>query len=122
MMGGFGYQGAGYSLSQEILNDYWEDVVIDWETGSVLPMDPTKLAEMDARLNKLKTYSNRKQLEDNLLRNAFRQQHLVSISGGNERINYYLSGSFIGGHSEYVGDKTVHTTSTHVCLTSFCTT
>ena len=60
---------------------------------------------MDARLNKLKTYSNRKQLEDNLLRNAFRQQHLVSISGGNERINYYLSGSFIGGHSEYVGDK-----------------
>lgn len=105
MMGGFGYQGAGYSLSQEILNDYWEDVVIDWETGAVLPMDPTKLAEMDARLNKLKTYSNRKQLEDNLLRNAFRQQHLVSISGGNERINYYLSGSFIGGHSEYVGDK-----------------
>ena len=105
MMGGFGYEGSGYSLSQEILNDYWEDVIIDWETGAVSPMDPQKLAEMDARLNKLKAYSNRKQIEDYLLRNAFRQQHMISVSGGTDRVNYFLSGSFIGGHSEYVGDQ-----------------
>lgn len=105
MMGGFGYEGSGYSLSQEILNDYWEDVIFDWETGTVSPMDPQKLAEMDARLNKLKAYSNRKQIEDYLLRNAFRQQHMISVSGGTDRVNYFLSGSFIGGHSEYVGDQ-----------------
>lgn len=97
MMGGFGYQGAGYSLSQAILQDYMPAY------GEQVPAD--KLAEMDARLAVLKQYSNRKQIEDYLLRNAFQQQHLISISGGSERVNYFLSGSFIGDHSEYVGDQ-----------------
>lgn len=106
MMGGWGYQGDGYSLSQEIMNDYVWDVPIEWGDKTYAgAMDPERLAEMDSRLAMLKAYSNQKQIKDNLMRNAFRQQHLVSLSGGTERTNYYFSGSFIGGHSNYVGDK-----------------
>lgn len=97
MMGGFGYQGSGYSLSQSILNDYLPPF------GESI--DPSVLPEMDARLNALAKMSNQKQIEDYLLRNSFKQQHLLSVSGGNDKFNYYMSGSYIGGHSEYVGDK-----------------
>lgn len=98
MMGGFGWNGSGYSLSQGILNDYIPPY------GE--PVDPSIIPEMDARLKALASQSNRKQIEDYLLRNAFKQQHFLSVSGGTEKFNYFLSGSFIGGHSEYVGDKT----------------
>lgn len=97
MMGGFGYQGAGYSLSQAVFQDYMP------EYGEEVSAED--MAKIDARLAQLATLSNRKQIEDYLLRNAFKQQHLVSISGGSDRVNYFLSGSFIGGHSEYVGDQ-----------------
>ena len=101
MQGGYGNQGQGYSLAQEIINDYVNDY--NWETGAVTT--PERMAEMEARLDKLALNSNRKQIEDMLLRNSFRQQHNLSISGGSSKVNYYLSGSFSGGHSEYIGDK-----------------
>ena len=88
----------GYSLSYEILKDYAP-------TGSVADIPAEKLAEMNSRLDALAQVSNRKQIEDYLLRNAFKQQHNISLSGGNEKVKYYLSGSFIGGHSSYVGDQ-----------------
>ena len=95
MMGGFGYEGYGYSLSQEILNDYmWDD-----------PLSDERLQEMNGRMDLLAKQSNKKQIEDLLLRKAFQQQHHLSISGGSGKVNYYLSGSFIGGNSGYVGDN-----------------
>jgi len=96
-MMGFGYQGKGYSLSQEIIEEYLP--------GFGNTMSPENIAKMDARLNVLKQQSNRKQIEDYLLRNSFKQEHLVSLSGGKDKIKYYLSGSFVGGHSEYEGDE-----------------
>lgn len=90
----------GYSLSYEILKDY---APVGMQTVADIPAE--KLAEMNSRLDALAKVSNRKQIEDYLLRNAFKQQHNISFSGGNEKVNYYLSGSFIGGHSSYEGDK-----------------
>lgn len=98
-MGGYYYPGFfdygtnGYSLSQEILKDYLADDV------STIPA--TTLAEMNSRLDALAQRSNKKQIEDNLLRNAFKQNHMVSISGGGERVNYFLSGSYTGSNSSY---------------------
>lgn len=95
--GYFDYSKNGYSLSQEIMQDYLVD--------DISMLTPQQLAEMDGRLANLARNYNRKQIEDNLLRSALQHQHLLSISGGTDKVNYYLSGSFIGGHSSYVGDK-----------------
>jgi TonB-linked SusC/RagA family outer membrane protein len=98
MMGGFGYQGAGYSLSQEIIADYLP--------GYGNQMSDEDIAAMDQRLNVLKNQSNRDQIEKYLLRNSFEQLHNIAISGGENRYKYYLSGSYTNNHSEYEGDKT----------------
>ena len=95
--GYFGYSKSGYSLSQEIINDYTLDDMND--------LTAQQLAAMDSRLGKLATNYNRKQIEDNLLRSALQQHHMLSISGGTDKVNYFLSGSFIGGHSSYIGDS-----------------
>lgn len=91
--GYFDYGTNGYSLSQEILKDYLVDDV------TTIPAET--LAEMDGRLSQLAKVSNKKQIEDNLLHNAFKQNHMISISGGSERINYFLSGSYTGNNSSY---------------------
>uniref|UniRef100_UPI00242F127E SusC/RagA family TonB-linked outer membrane protein n=1 Tax=Bacteroides acidifaciens TaxID=85831 RepID=UPI00242F127E len=95
--GYFGYSKSGYSLSQEIINDYTLDDMND--------LTAQQLAAMDSRLGKLATNYNRKQIEDNLLRSALQHHHMLSISGGTDKVNYFLSGSFIGGHSSYIGDS-----------------
>jgi len=91
--GYFDYRKNGYSLSQDILKDYLVDDIADLSDG--------KIAEMDSRLAALAKLSNKKQIQDNLLRNAFKQNHMVSISGGGERVNYFLSGSYTGSNSSY---------------------
>lgn len=95
--GYFGYNTNGYSLSQEIINDYTLD--------DMSMLTEAQLAAMDSRLGKLATNYNRKQIEDNLLRSALQHHHMLSISGGTDKVNYFLSGSFIGGHSSYIGDS-----------------
>ncbi|WP_439710948.1 carboxypeptidase-like regulatory domain-containing protein, partial [Bacteroides acidifaciens] len=95
--GYFDYSKNGYSLSQEIINDYTLDDMND--------LTAQQLAAMDSRLGKLATNYNRKQIEDNLLRSALQHHHMLSISGGTDKVNYFLSGSFIGGHSSYIGDS-----------------
>lgn len=96
--GFFDYNTNGYSLSQEILKDY---LVND---PSELTDD--KLKEMDTRLNNLALQSNKSQIDDLLLRHALRQNHMVSVSGGSNKINYLVSGSYTGGHSAYQqGDR-----------------
>lgn len=89
----------GYSLSYEILKEY---APTGMQTVADIPAE--KLAEMNTRLDALARQNNRKQLEDYLLRNAFKQQHQISIEGGSEKVNYFLSGSFVGGNSSYEGD------------------
>lgn len=95
--GYFGDNTNGYSLSQEIINDYVLDDMND--------LTAEQLAALDGRLSKLAANYNRKQIEDNLLRSALEQHHMLSISGGTEKVNYFFSGSFIGGHSSYIGDS-----------------
>lgn len=97
--GYFDYSTNGYSLSQELLNSYMP------ESGDMNELSEEQTAEMNSKLAALGKLSNRKQIEDNLLRNAFEQHHMVSISGGSDKVNYYLAGSFIGSHSSYVGDS-----------------
>lgn len=95
--GYFGYSKNGYSLSQEIINDY--------TLADMNDLTAEQLAAMDSRLSKLAANYNRKQIEDNLLRSALEHHHMLSISGGTEKVNYFFSGSFIGGHSSYIGDN-----------------
>lgn len=97
--GYFDYSKNGYSLSQEILNRYIPD------SGNMNDLTETQKTEMNSKLDALAKQNNRKQIEDNLLRSAFEQHHLVSVSGGSEKADYYLSGSYIGSHSAYIGDK-----------------
>lgn len=95
--GFFDYETTGYSLSQEIIKDY---LVEDLST-----LTPEQLSEMNARFDKLAQQDNREQIRQYLLRNSMRQNHLLSISGGSERVNYYISGSFTGSNSAYIGDQ-----------------
>lgn len=82
---------SGYSSSIE--------AIIDHARGDI------GREEMDSRLAALAKLSNTKQIKDKLLRNEFTQQHFLSISGGTDKVNYFLSGSFNGGNSAYIGDK-----------------
>lgn len=91
--GYFDYSTSGYNLAQEVLRDYLTD--------DVSTLDPALISEMDGRLNKLAAQSNKKQIEDLFLRHAFKQNHLVSVSGGGDRVSYFLSGSFTGSNSSY---------------------
>ena len=79
--GYFSYSKSGYSLSQEIINDYTVEDMND--------LTAQQLAAMDGRLAKLATNYNRKQIEDNLLRSALQQHHMLSISGGTDKVNYF---------------------------------
>lgn len=91
--GYFDYGKSGYSLSQEIMKDYLVD--------DISMLQPEQLAEMDGRLALLAKQNNAKQIEDLLLRNAVRQNHMVSVTGGGDRMNYFISGSYTGAHSSY---------------------
>lgn len=92
-LGSYMYDGgsSGYSSSLE--------AIIDFDRGDITR------DEMDSRLAALSKLSNAKQIKDKLLRNQFTQQHFLSVSGGTEKVNYFLSGSFNGGNSAYIGDK-----------------
>lgn len=91
--GYFDYGTSGYNLSQEIIKDYLVD--------DVSTLSKEQLAEMDGRLSQLSVKSNKKQIEDLFLRHALRQNHMVSISGGGNKVTYFVSGSFTGAHSSY---------------------
>ncbi len=87
------YEGSssGYPESYQIFFDRSNGLIND--------------AEMDSRLAKLGKLSNSEQIKKNLLRNSFVQNHLISFSGGADKINYYLSGAYSESNSVYKGDK-----------------
>lgn len=82
---------AGYSKLYEI--------IIERDRGNITRQ------EMDAQLQQLSQFSNAQQIKDKLLRNSFTQQHFLSVSGSTEKVSYFLSGSFNGGNSSYIGDS-----------------
>lgn len=82
---------SGYSQSLGYIRDYLKDKITE--------------GQMNQGLDALSKLSNKKQIEEHLLRNSFNQNHLLSISGATDKVNYYLSGSYNGGHSSYVGDR-----------------
>lgn len=82
---------AGYSKLHEI--------ILEHDRGNITR------EEMDSRTKELAQLSNAEQIKDNLLRNSFSQQHFLSVSGSTEKITYFLSGSFNGSNSSYVGDS-----------------
>ena len=85
------YEGStsGYSPSYGFIFDY--------ENGRLTR------EQLTTKLDSLGNISNRKQVEDELLRNAFTQQHNLSFSGGSNKLTYYLALGYIGSHSGYDG-------------------
>ncbi|MDE7073797.1 MAG: SusC/RagA family TonB-linked outer membrane protein [Odoribacter sp.] len=82
---------GGYSPSYRLLFDY--------ENGEI------GREELLQKLDALGSRSNKEQIKDKLLRNAFTQRHNLSVYGGGDRLTYFLSGNYLGSHSGYQGDK-----------------
>lgn len=57
--------------------------------------------QLEEKLMILGGMSNKKQIEDKLLRTAIRHNHNISLSGGSEKFSYFLSGSYTGENSVY---------------------
>lgn len=90
---------SGYSQAIDLIKEFLP------ATDNPSEITAEQLGEIDNRLALLAKNHNRKQIEDHLLRNGFQQQHMLSISGGDEKVNYFLSGNYMGGNSSYKGDK-----------------
>lgn len=82
---------SGYSLSMGIIRDRLNNLITD--------------EQMYQRLGDLSNNSNTKQVKEELLRSSFKQSHMLSLSGGGDKVTYFLSGSYIGGNSSYIGDS-----------------
>ncbi len=82
---------SGYSQSLGYIRDFLKDRISE--------------SQMNKNLDDLAKLSNKDQIDEYLIRNAFTQNHLISISGATDKVNYYLSGSYNSNISSYVGDK-----------------
>ncbi|WP_165798445.1 SusC/RagA family TonB-linked outer membrane protein [Chitinophaga costaii] len=77
-------------------NSYWRQpptseavqLMFDAQDGKITA------AQRDQELARLGAVNNKKQLTDNLLRNAVTQQYNLSVSGGGVNSNYYVSGHY----------------------------
>ncbi|MCM1078264.1 MAG: SusC/RagA family TonB-linked outer membrane protein [Bacteroidales bacterium] len=58
-----------------------------------------------SQVNVLGKFSNSKQIVDNFYRNAFTQQHNISLSGGGERTSTYISLSYDQNRAQEVGNE-----------------
>ena len=77
----------GYSPSYGLIFDY-ENKAISRD-------------ELEEKLAALGRISNKKQIEDKLLRTAVRHNHTLALSGGSEMFSYFLSGGYTGENSVY---------------------
>ena len=89
LIGSYIYDGtaSGYSPSYGLIFDY-ENHKISRD-------------ELEEKLAALGQISNKKQIEDKLLRTAVRHNHTLALSGGSEIFSYFLSGSYTGENSVY---------------------
>lgn len=74
-------------------------LIFDYESGKITR------PELETKLKTLGSISNKKQIEDKLLRNAFTQNHNLTLLGGSEKLTYFLSGNYKSSTSSYQGDK-----------------
>lgn len=83
------YEGGanGYSPSYGLIFDYEKNNI--------------SRDELEEKLAALGRISNKKQIEDKLLRTAIRHNHTLALSGGSEMFSYFLSGSYTGENSVY---------------------
>lgn len=83
------YEGGanGYSPSYGLIFDYEKNKI--------------SRDELEEKLAALGRISNKKQIEDKLLRTAIRHNHTLALSGGSEMFSYFLSGSYTGENSVY---------------------
>lgn len=93
LIGGYIYEGGAGGYSPSLA------AIFDFESGNITR------EELESRLHTIGSVSNRKQIEKSLLRNAFTQNHNLTFSGGTDKLTYFLSGNYKGGHSSYQGDK-----------------
>ena len=70
-------------------------LIFDFENGRI------GRDELEEKLAALGRISNKKQIEDKLLRTAVRHNHTLALSGGSETFSYFLSGSYTGENSVY---------------------
>lgn len=93
LIGSYIFDGSssGYSPSYE--------AIFDFEQGKI---DREGLLN---RLNAIGSKSNKQQIKDKLLRNAFTQHHNLAFYGGSDKLTYFLSANYMGSHSGYKGDK-----------------
>ena len=77
----------GYSPSYGLLFDYENNKI--------------NRAKLEEELTALGMISNKKQIENKLLRSAIRHNHTLSLSGGSAVFSYFLSGSYTGENSVY---------------------
>jgi len=87
------FDGGKYGYSQSY------DAFLEYDRGNIT------LEERDARLNALSKLSNKKQVNDYLLRTGVRQNHYLSLSGGSDKFQFFVSGSYDKSGSQYVSDK-----------------
>lgn len=87
------YEGSksGYPDTYQVFFDHYNKLIDD--------------SEMDKRLASISSYSNRAELEKLFLRRSISQNHMISVSGGTNKMSYYLSGIFTGSNSNYIGDS-----------------
>ena len=83
------YNGRAYGYSPSY------GLIFDYENNKI------SRAELEEKLAALGTISNKKQIEDKLLRSAVRHNHTLALSGGSEVFSYFLSGSYTGENSVY---------------------
>ncbi|MEG2276910.1 MAG: SusC/RagA family TonB-linked outer membrane protein [Odoribacter sp.] len=91
LIGGYIFEGGsnGYSPAY--------GAIFDCEKGDITR------EELLSQLNAIGSVSNKKQIKDKLLRNAFTQHHNISLSGGSDKLTYFLSANYMGSHSGYQG-------------------
>jgi TonB-linked SusC/RagA family outer membrane protein len=59
------------------------------------------IGDADAQIDRLRQRSFRESLMDELYRDPILQQHAISVKGGDERVNYYISLGYIGSENEF---------------------
>lgn len=93
LIGGYIFDGSssGYSPSYAAIFDF-ENNIITRE-------------ELLTKLEAIGSISNKQQIKDKLLKNAFTQHHNLSFYGGGDKLTYFLSANYMGSNSGYEGEK-----------------
>ncbi|MBK5722350.1 SusC/RagA family TonB-linked outer membrane protein [Dysgonomonas sp. Marseille-P4677] len=87
--------------NERIFRDPVFDALVAYDSGSI------DKNELDKSLAYYSSLDNRNQIYDEFSRTAITHQHTLSVSGGNDKYKFYLSGNFINNneHDKYSSSK-----------------